>query len=67
MRSCCMKTDLMLENKGAYCCLMSHLPTYEWLESWTLKQHVQFICNNQTTAICAYPVTFTNMMICLWL
>ena len=30
-----------VENKGAYRCLIR----YHCLESWTLKNHVQFICN----------------------
>ena len=32
------------------------------LESWTLKNHVQFICNSHTTTMCADPIGSGNML-----
>ena len=31
------------------------IPLPNCLESWTLKNHVQFICNSHTTTMCAHP------------
>ena len=32
------------------------------LESWTLKDSVQFICNSHTTTMCAEPTGSRNML-----
>ncbi len=38
------------------------IPLPNCLESWTLKNHVQFICNNHTTTMCADPIGSGNML-----
>ncbi len=32
------------------------------LDSWTLKHHVQFLCNSHTTTMCADPIGSVNML-----
>ena len=44
-----------VENKGAYCCLIS----YSSLESWTLKIHLQLICSSHTITMFADPTLKT--------
>ena len=38
------------------------IPLPNCLESWTLKNHVQFICNSHTTTMCADPIGSGNML-----
>ncbi len=38
------------------------IPLPNRLESWTLKNHVQFICNSHTTSMCADPIGSGNML-----
>ena len=38
------------------------IPLPNCLESWTLKNHVQFICNSHTTTMCADPIDSGNML-----
>jgi len=37
-------------------------PLANCLESWTLKNHVQFICNSYTTTMCADSTGSGNML-----
>ena len=38
------------------------VPLPNCLESWTLKHHVQLICNSHTTTMCADPIGSGNML-----
>ncbi len=38
------------------------IPLPNCLESWTLKNHVQFICNSHNTTMCADPIGSGNML-----
>ena len=38
------------------------IPLPNRLESWTLKNHVQFICNSHTNTMCADPIGSGNML-----
>ncbi len=38
------------------------IPLPNCLESWTLKNHVQVICNSHTTTMCADPIGSGNML-----
>jgi len=56
---------ILLRKKGSHgVCVRGKqrsIPLPNCLESWTLKNHVQFICHSHTTTMCADPLGSGNM------
>ena len=57
---------ILLRKKGSHgVCVRGKqrsIPLPNCLESWTLKNYVQFICNSHTTTMCADPIGSGNML-----